>query len=580
MDIRELVAIINKNLDFKTIDFHVHQKIKNMKKVHLTFIFLLTVLTLFSQRNFHESLEKRYKNAEVVFEGKVIDKVGFWDLKKTEIFTKNTILVDKTFKGKDRGIIEIITQGGEVGNDFQFISHGIEFKLGEEGLFFCKKFDIANLGDKLMINGQNGFIPYQRHEIGLKAFDNGVIYENLRTEVYSKFPNFQPVKPFFGNASSSFDEKNLEFIEFGWDNLEVTGIDYIEFDLFARASTNGILFGGGDIRIKYGTPLFGINVVSQNNIEISKKDIIEGADYSLSITDEDFETLKIVIGADCKKPSGLYPMSTSFEKLSHIKIKIADVYQIGALKFDDFQLDGSINYFNPRLGCIPFDKIIAPTPIQQLTIPLIDSHDLVLTAGTGFSLNIIGKQFGIAKGKVLFKNADKDNATMMLAENEDVKWSDTLIQVRVPSRGDGGFSGGQPPAGSGFFKIKTASPVMEVQSPSTVEIKYAVNNFRNSSDQALWTYFGENTLGDGTKDGILTFRYGSVFQSNSLAKTLLDTAICQWTNATSVQWELGTLSPTNSTADNDKINLIYFAPNSHFFGEHSNATAFTKITGT
>lgn len=549
-----------------------------MKNLSLILIFSLAFSSLYSQPHFHfESIEDRFIKADYVLEGVVVEKTGFWNNDKTEIFTRNIIRVKKTYKGEHNEFVEIITQGGIIGDDFQYIFHGKEFQLNSEGIFFCKYFDVPNLSEVLMINGQNGFIGIQKSKTGKKAWDQGKTYENLIKDVFSKFPI--PDEEIVANTTQSIFGNAVETIEFDWDNIEIVGTQSVDFDLYAKASTNGLLFGGGDIYLKYSSLLSGSNVSSANNVDVSKEIIIESDNYILSVSDHDSVTLKIEIQADCKNSNELFSLSTDFEKLCHISLRIIDITQAASIELDEFQMTGQVYYYDFDQGnCVPFDEVLVPNYIEGFNVPMIISHDTILTAGTGFILNIVGTNFDTLKGEVLFKNADKDIG-LMLAEDEDVVWSDTLIQVRVPSVGDGGLQGGRPPAGSGFFHIRTVSPVVDVQSPKPVDILYAVFNFRNPANNSLWGYFGEDNKGDGNENGVLTFRLDSTLHFHAQAKPLTDTALCHWTSVTGVDWELGAVSPVNNTADQDSINLIYFAPSNHFFGETANATAYTKITG-
>lgn len=550
-----------------------------MKKLSLILILSLMVSLLFSQHHNHfESIESRYENADYVFEGKVIEKIGFWNPQKSQIFTKNIIQINQVFKGGQHESIEIVTQGGEVGDEFQYVFHAKEFQLGSEGLFFCKYFDVPSLSEILMINGQNGFIAFQSGKLSTTGYDQGLTYENIRKEVYSKFQSENNISTTSDNTPT-FTTSVTETIEFDWDNLQIIGTENFEFDLYAKSTTGGLPFGGGEVYVRYSTLLSGNHVVSNNNVSVLKKVVIDSDNYDLSISDYDSTTIKIEILADCDRPEDLYSLSSNFEKLCHLSLTILDITQIASLELDGFQMNGQVYYYDSNQEeCIPFDDVIVPNDIEEFIVPTIISHDTILTAGTGFMLNIVGTDFDTLKGEVLFRNADT-NSGLMAARPEDIVWSDTFIQVRVPSVGNGLVQGGAPPAGSGFFHIRTASPVVDIQSPQSVDILYAVFNFRNASNDALWGYFGENPESDGNENGVLTFRLDSTLQFHAQAKPLIDTALCQWTGSTGVDWELGSVSPVNITADEDSINLIYFAPSNHFFGGSANATAFTKITG-
>lgn len=548
-----------------------------MKIFQLLVILLLSFSSLFSQNHF-SSLNERFEKSEIAFEGIVLEKESFWNANHSRIYTRNFISVEKSFKGSLPEIITLISQGGEVDNDFQELSHGLTFEVGAEGLFLCKHFDVPNLGESLMINNFDGFVGYQREKLGIKIFDGSTEYNNLR-KFYSNFLN-----PEISNNLNSFELKSTsETIEFDLGSITVNA-NSLEFDVYAKSSTEGTLFAGGELFLKYSTSLFGSNIVSAQSIAVDKEDVTENASYGLNTFDADSETLQINITANCEKSANLYGLSASvFEKILHFEIDIVDFFEIGSLSLDEFQMEGLVNYYHPRRGCIPFDKIVVPNPIEEFFVLSIIEHDLIVTAGTGSILRIKGTDFGTIKGDVIFKNANTNsNSFPVFTEEEDILiWNDTIINVRVPSRGKIFGGTGNSPAGSGFFKVrKPGTPSMEAQSPQEIEIKYAVHNFRNSSNQAFLTYMGETVDSDGILDNNRTFQLDSSLHFHPQAKTLIDTALCQWINASAIKWDIGPVSEKQIPANNDSTNLILFAQNNQFNGSNAEATAFTPITGT
>jgi len=127
----------------------------------------------------------------------------------------------------------------------------------------------------------------------------------------------------------------------------------------------------------------------------------------------------------------------TFEKLCHdVVVDIASIGVIGSLSMDNFAMNGSVYYFDPERGCMPFEKVKTPEGIDKLFIPVIQTYDSVATAGTGFLLRIKGMDFGTDKGDVVFKNANTGGSSVMFTYKEDIfKWTNDSIIVRVPSNG-------------------------------------------------------------------------------------------------------------------------------------------------
>src|SRR6476620_9662695 len=77
-------------------------------------------------------LNEKVSKASLIVEGKVTSKKSFWNDAHTMIFTANTIKVYKLFKGalSDK-TIEIVTQGGSLGNSAVLVSDLLQLDLNK-----------------------------------------------------------------------------------------------------------------------------------------------------------------------------------------------------------------------------------------------------------------------------------------------------------------------------------------------------------------------------------------------------------------------------------------------------------------
>lgn len=543
-----------------------------MKQITLISTIVLFVQLLTAQ-NFVPTISERVNTSDLVFEGKVISKHSFWNEKRTAIFTSNIVEVSKWFKGERPGTVEIISMGGDMGDVVQTITHEIEFEPGMEGLFFCRNYSVERVRSSTFValNGSTGFVAYQRSKAAVIASDGSKVYSDIVEELY------KPIRETLGIQADEENGTNRSSgveIEFAFDNLQSTDLSSIEFDVYAKSSVDYVKFAGGQALVQYSTELFGNNVVANSNIEVTKGSVIQSSSYTLSANDHDEETFQIDVDIDCRYPNQMYELTTTFIKLFHIKLNIFDFTAIGKLSMDAFGMAGNVYYYDPERGCLPFDDVIVPDPIDHLQPPVVFGFfPNPITAGTGDILTIKGMNFGMTKGEVMFKDADNGGTTMMKAHNVDVVWTDTMITVRMPSA----ETTSTKPAGSGFFQITTSAGVTTPSSDS-LEVIFAVLNSRGGSGNPDKIHLGENGVGDGTKDSILIFRLDSLLHFNANAQTCARTSMCDWTMQTGIQWDLGDVSPTKTKADFDSINLIYLVENTEFFGGQANATAYTQIT--
>ena len=193
----------------------------------------------------------------------------------------------------------------------------------------------------------------------------------------------------------------------------------------------------------------------------------------------------------------------------------------------------------------------AAAAAQRTQAPVIaDFSPAQTTAGTDAVLTLRGSGFGSSRGSggVDFSNADDGGATTTRALARDyLSWTDTQIQVRVPSVATGGH-----PAGTGPVTVTAADgPAATTAAP--LVIIYALTNVENTAQ----------TLADRPNHvatnatGGLTFRFAPNFQSNAAAGAAWQRGLAQWRCTTGINWELGPDAPANTIAA-DQTNVVAF----------------------
>ncbi|WP_310398194.1 matrixin family metalloprotease [Hymenobacter sp.] len=201
--------------------------------------------------------------------------------------------------------------------------------------------------------------------------------------------------------------------------------------------------------------------------------------------------------------------------------------------------------------------IAAGRPARRTTLATIAGlAPLSLTAGTGAVLTITGDGFGNSRGSgfVEFKNADDGGATRVRARDADyLAWTNTRIQVRVPSAANGGqpASNGRP-AGSGTVRVVAADQTA-VESTGTLTIVYALTNVESTTGDLLQR---PNHIALNATGGV-TFRFGPNFTARAAALAAWQRALATWRCQTGMNWEVGPASPTNAIADDDQ-NVVAF----------------------
>ncbi len=145
----------------------------------LTFLFLNTKAQLYKI-----AIEKKISKASLIVEGKVIDQHSFWNNKHTVIYTSNTVQVYKLFKGKIiLKQIEILTQGGSVGNRCLVVSDLLQLRKNETGMFFC-------LENALQLHS-----PFTKNILyDVYSSDQGFLkYDLENNEAYAPFADYKNI---------------------------------------------------------------------------------------------------------------------------------------------------------------------------------------------------------------------------------------------------------------------------------------------------------------------------------------------------------------------------------------------------
>lgn len=136
-----------------------------MKKIltGLTLLFLLTSFNLYSECVLVPlSLKERVDASTLIVEGVVSSKNAQWNAGKTMISTINTINIAKIYKGAqlvNGNSVDLITRGGQVGNQAIKVDPELELELGSVGIFML----VRKNGEWVSESGPQGFIAIDKH---------------------------------------------------------------------------------------------------------------------------------------------------------------------------------------------------------------------------------------------------------------------------------------------------------------------------------------------------------------------------------------------------------------------------------
>lgn len=130
-------------------------------------------------------LSARIPQSDLVVEGKVVNQSSFWNAEHNRIYTSSLVDVYKTFKNTAASYIEVITEGGTVGDRKQVVHPELELSIGDVGVFtLIPNAQPAQFGKPVFeaYASAQGFIRYNVAEN--KATEPFNTYNQLSTSLY------------------------------------------------------------------------------------------------------------------------------------------------------------------------------------------------------------------------------------------------------------------------------------------------------------------------------------------------------------------------------------------------------------
>ncbi len=172
--------------------------------------------------------------------------------------------------------------------------------------------------------------------------------------------------------------------------------------------------------------------------------------------------------------------------------------------------------------------------------PMISSFSPTnLSAGTSSILTINGNSFGAATGTISFPSANAGGGWVNALPSQIVSWTNTQIQVRVPSA-----------AGTGQFRVTDAGGLSGL-SGTALFIPFNHLNSIAGGIANMQRHPATNGAG-GT-----AWRYSTAFSTNLPAVAAFERALETWRCATFINWPIGpATSITNQALDG--VNVVNF----------------------
>jgi PKD repeat protein len=224
------------------------QNLNEMKKIYTTIFLIVAVTTthLFGQCMLYPvSLVQRVNSSQIIIEGKVTSKKSFWNSGHNYIYTSNLIQVNQRLKGSlTNSVIEVITEGGEVGLNRQTAEPSLQLKVDDEGVFMLNSYNQPSQFGYTVYqpySDNQGFVKFNLTENS--ASDPFNVYPNINTDLYKAIGNIMNITiPDFYNAAA-----NNKFSAPSSINAAIVGISptTLPAGTFSVLTITGSGFGAG-----------------------------------------------------------------------------------------------------------------------------------------------------------------------------------------------------------------------------------------------------------------------------------------------------------------------------------------------
>jgi hypothetical protein len=199
-------------------------------------------------------LDKQITNSSLIFEGKVISKKSFFNKQGSSIYTLSKIQVYKYFKGfLNATTVNIISEGGCVGNKTLLVSPSVKLDTGNVGIFMAVASNVKFPEDTSiqmykLYSGVQGFIKYDLIE---KTANNPFKqYTDIANELY------KVIADKVGKSISSITEFNVNNVSIPAINSRAAAVAPVVISKISptvtSAGTNSIITitgtGFGDVQ--------------------------------------------------------------------------------------------------------------------------------------------------------------------------------------------------------------------------------------------------------------------------------------------------------------------------------------------
>jgi len=516
-------------------------------KITIQTIFLALLSLFFAQtyafgQLYEVSLDERIEKSSLIVEGKVVE-AKCYRADNGDIYTANKVELVSILKGDYREkFLTVTTWGGELDGEMQSWTHLLTLDKGDYGVFFLEPTQVPSVPDQNFSTsfdvyaGVQGFLALVQNEAkAWVAHEPFHTYADIETDLYGYIA--RKAGQILHYVNQGGDEKRSG-VRYHFTDIVFNGTE-IGFSVYVNSLVGTKSLYKSGLQFGYNPAFFGSNIATSGNLVLALS--LPGS-YSLSQSNVTSSNVKIEV-ASSGSLTGLTTIGATEQLLAKGKITIQSIAADPGITYNLAAMQAMSKFYESGTAQV-FDTVIVEgdwRPVEQFA-PSIDSiRPPVLRAGTDDILRIYGKNFGTSQGSsyVEFTNAyagitNGVNWIESLATDYNL-WSDTKIEVFVPSVAKGGDYTGY--AGSGKIRVKVGGSTKT--STESIKVKFGADN-RALLDIGATELKRKKVrlIGDFGEDNGYTLYYNQNFKNLGGAVPAFERALCTWIQSSNINFRV------------------------------------------
>lgn len=548
----------------------------------ITLTFLITLFTNCYSQYIPIPINQKVEQSDLIIEGKVIGQKTFIGL-DDEVYTENKILISQVLKGNENQLeVSVITWGGKF-EDYEINwTHLATLNINQYVVLFLKPSKIIRKQET-----QNTTVFYDifssaqgLYHLLLKDSNQGLMaksvvesYENANDLYFHIKESAKPKLNYFGEVKNATDV----CISYLFKPIETTGLrgnTPISFELLMRVESGDYDFYKGNVKVKYNTEIFGENIVASSDLTYIKGDL-DPVIYNFEIFDISNDEFEILLEANTVDNNQLFDLGTDYVKIATLTFNINQWSE--DKPFDLSSNEGIENYYIEQgsglikefdctkvwldacdIDITGFTPKIAAAGVSLQSFQGVDGT--VIITGSGFSTPLDGDPKP-DDYRVKFKTID--GKWIAPLEGDYISWTDTRIEVKVPSIGyvddsDNVISDFNTQiACTGKIKVCEDTRVVGIRCPcccndtsrEELYIPFSARNTLQTNSSGFKESIRTVLRGFNNNDGYTIF-FKSNFSSNAGAVDAFKRALTTWRCATRVNFDITQNSFTSAAPGN------------------------------